>query len=144
MMNGYWQQSLTLCAQLLFALAVNPHVEPSKQKNTSEYTSWRERFWAWHKVKAIVDSIGGIITITNTDWESICRWIFCGDNVCRSHAAAEKSSEGEASAMAEVQAVTFRIPSSLNDQVTSYWSQPSFKAKNLKPCVTHSMTCGRK
>lgn len=41
----------------------------------------------------------------------------------------------------EVQAFTFRSHSSLNDQVTPYWSQPSFKAKILKPCVAHSMTC---
>lgn len=41
----------------------------------------------------------------------------------------------------EVQALTFRSHASLNDQVTPYWSQPSFKAKILKPCVAHSMTC---
>lgn len=54
--------------------------------------------WAWHKVKAIVDFICGFIIITNMDWESICHWIFQGDNI-RSHnpeAIAQKSSEGKA------------------------------------------------
>lgn len=146
-MYGYWQQSLTLYAQLLFAPAVNPQVECGKQKSR----------------ESVGERVGGGVGLSmtqgqsycglhlwlytnNKDWESICHWILHRDNVCGSKcphraAVAQNSKRGEG--FPEVQALTFGSPTPLNDQVTPYWSRPSFKAKNLKPCVAHSMTCCR-
>lgn len=146
-MYGYWQQSLTLYAQLLFAPAVNPQIEHGKQK--SRESVWKRGVWGLRMTQG--QNYCGLhlwLYTNNTDWESICHWILRGDNVCgnkcpRPATEAQKSREEKAFARPEFQAFTFRSPSSLNDQVTPYWSQPSFKAKNLKPCVAHSMTCCR-
>lgn len=150
MMYGYWQQSLTLCAQLLFAPAVNPQVERGKQ-NSREHVMNRGRGGAGGLSVTQGQSYCGLhlwLYTNNTDWESICHWIFHTDNVCSSKcphpaAVAQKAREEKAFMGPDVQALTFGSPTSLNDQVTPYWSQPSFKAKNLKPYVAHSMTCCR-
>lgn len=62
MMDGNWQQSLTLYAQLLFAPAVNPQVQCRKQKSECVWGAW-----VWHKVKDVVDLICGFIQIVQIE-----------------------------------------------------------------------------
>lgn len=152
MMNGYWQQSLTLYAQLLFGPAVNPQVEHSKQNRLG--MSRQERRWEGGLCVTQGQSYCGLhlwLYTNNMDWESICHWIFHADNVCGNkcpHLAVVAQKLRAVQAFCSSWSSGSHIQSSpppplLNDQVTPYWSQPSFKAENLKPCVAHSMTCWR-
>jgi len=140
MMYGHWQQSLTLYAQLLFAPAVNPEVQRSKQKERG--CVWG--VWAWHKVKAIVDLICGFIQIAQIEYPFVTEYfteiMYAATNVHIQQQYMAQIRDGRTSFLPGIQALTFRCLSSLNDQVTPYWLQQSFKAKNLKPCVAHSMT----
>lgn len=62
MMYGYWQQSLALYAQLLFAPAVNsPAVYGKQQRRES---AWKKGGRKWHKVKAFVNLVFRFIQIT--------------------------------------------------------------------------------
>lgn len=78
MIYGYWQQSLTLYAQLLFAPAVNPRVEHNKQKKRGICLGVDS---AWHKVKAVVDFICSFIQIAQIENPFVTEYFT--DNVCR-------------------------------------------------------------